>query len=161
MSFVRLLSLSALLMLLSCQPGKKAPASDPPNAAAGISSADVEALKISQLCAESAQKFWLNWQQLQRRMGSSVGATDSYTSHYNREQKKCLVDVTGFYAYPDGGSLTSENIFDAVEQAGIASRHTVSGNPRAKDHTDILDADSKPVPNTPENNKWFEDLMKK
>jgi hypothetical protein len=121
-----------------------------------IQPADVEALKVSRLCADSAAKFWAGWQR-QRR---AAGLDDSYTSHYSRERKQCLVEASGIYKYPEGGFLTSVFVFDSVEGASVASRFEVSGNPRAKDHVDIMGDEGKGIPDTPDNEASFDNLMK-
>jgi hypothetical protein len=122
-----------------------------------IQAADVEALKVSRLCADSAAKFWAGWQ----REARAAGLDDSYTNHYNRERKQCLVQALGIHKYPEGGFLTSIFVFDAIEKTSVGSRFAVSGNPRAKDHVNLMGDVGNEIPDTPENETWFDNLMKK
>jgi hypothetical protein len=101
-------------------------------------------------------KFFKDWQQ----SNTSAKESADYTSHYNRERNQCLIEVGTLHLYPQGGTLNRDEIYDAVERTLIVHRSEVSGVPNVKFHIDLA-SDSGFLPDTPEEEEWIHDLMKK
>src|ERR1035438_6888599 len=77
-----------------------------------------EELKYSQFCAEAAGKFWNrhDWKDEQEFQ------VTSYTSHYNKNLNKCLVDVHGVLHLPKGKVSESDHVYDALEDTVLGGR---------------------------------------
>jgi hypothetical protein len=77
--------------------------------------ADLAALKLSEACAEEAEKYW------QRGgFGSNGPTTVTYTSHYNTRTKKCYVSLQVFSTMPNGARSILEKIDDPIERVNVA-----------------------------------------
>lgn len=100
--------------------------------------------------------------------GAPSGAThasesfiSSYTSHYNRELKRCLISIkfVTLYDKPELANITMEEVFDTIEQVQLASLHV-------RDQSTMLLRGTESgtlnlIPATPESIAWFRGLMTK
>ena len=68
----------------------------------------MEELKYSRFCTETAEKFWSrhDWKDEQ-----DFHQVTSYTSHYNKNLNKCLVDVHGVQLLK-GKVLESDHVYE-------------------------------------------------
>lgn len=78
----------------------------------------MDELKYSKFCTEAAEKFWTRHDWKDRH---DVGEIASYTSHYNKRLKKCLVDVHAA-TLVKGKVLESDHVYDALENTVVAGR---------------------------------------
>lgn len=78
----------------------------------------MEELKYSQFCTQAAEKFWNrhDWKDRQ-----DLREMVSYTSHYNKNLNKCLVDVHGVYLL-EGKVSESDHVYDALEDSVLGGR---------------------------------------
>ena len=79
---------------------------------------------------------------------------DEYTSHYNRERKQCLVEVSLLRNH----QVFYRAVYDAVEHRGVAERFEADANTKLPV---TLLVDNRRIPDTLANEQRFEDLMKK
>jgi glutaredoxin 2 len=80
----------------------------------------MEELKYSQLCTQAAEKFWNrhDWKD-QQDLHESV----RYTSHYNKNLNKCLVDVHGIELLSGEKKVSvSDHVYDALEDTILGGR---------------------------------------
>lgn len=83
----------------------------------------------------------------------------NYQSHYNTQQKRCLV-LTERVTLTSIGSIQYQEVFDAFEGGEPLAILNVRRPNRAPEAFDLLRANAK-IPSTPENLEWFRGLMSK
>jgi hypothetical protein len=124
--------------------------------------AEVLALKLSQACSTAAETFW-NRNGYDHPGTPANGTTETwdYRSHYNTEQKRCLVRVERVAQLPSGPSIRSEEVFDAIEDGEpLASLSVTRFAPDVESRWDLLKANMA-IPSTSENLDWYWGLMSK
>jgi hypothetical protein len=124
--------------------------------------AEVQTLQLSQMCSSGADAFWRrNGYDHQSTPAKGTNETWGYQSHYNSEQKRCFVLVELVTQLPSGGSIQSQEIFDAIEGGQpLAMLHVNKLVETAASRTDLLKANAA-IPATAENLDWFRGLMSK
>src|SRR5262245_10217220 len=110
---IRVVALAVMVLCSACS----APAPGAAEAQAGTdASTDLAALKLSEACADAAEKFWRR-RDYDKPTPPAPGIVEnwSYTSHYNTRTKKCYVTTQLFTHLPSGAQSTLEDTSDAAE----------------------------------------------
>jgi hypothetical protein len=113
---------------------------------------DVEQLasfRLDQACADQAVKFWA-------RVGfdkQEAHVIRSYTTHMNRSEQRCLIDVHEFMTLKETGVVNTQTVFDATE--GVEIAHAI----RDRDGYRIAKGNDSEIMATPALGAWFDGLM--
>lgn len=80
----------------------------------------MDELKHSQFCTEAAGRFWSRHDWKDDR---DLHQVTSYTSHYNKNLNRCLVDVHGVLQLESRGEVSeSDHVYDALENSVLGGR---------------------------------------
>jgi glutaredoxin 2 len=119
----------------------------------------MEELKYSQFCTEAAEKFWSRHEWKDQHDLTQI---TSYTSHYNKNLAKCLVDVHGVLTL-NGKVVESDHVYDALEDTVLCGRLLVrKAVPDGEIESVVLIKDGRPVRDKQEAAlfvPWFQSLM--
>jgi len=119
--------------------------------------------RLSHECSQAAVRYWNR--SGYRKVTSPELLGYGYTSHYSREMQRCLIRVDSGMWAEHGEMGRTEIIYDAVEGVKIASRSftTIDVFSQPKRGVTIENSlrDKLELPDTPENHKWFDQLMQK
>lgn len=145
----------ASVVSLGAQTAQRCP--DPPMSTTAATHA-LNAMKVSQARADAAQKSWKSGGYEKPPANDTLWA---YSSHYNRELKRCLILVTS--SKVEGRTITDSGyVFDAIEQLELGSLWTKHNLDTRERTTDLVKFDGsvlRRVPDTPENLDWYRNLM--
>lgn len=123
-------------------------------------SADLAALKLSEACADAADKYWhvAGFDVRASKPGQSMGMSN----HYNTRTKKCYMSVQVVSQLANGTTLMMESVMDPVDRVTVASLQ-MSARAGDKLKPDILgfavDGDLKDETISPESLARFHRLM--
>ena len=110
--FARFAAVLILLSGLAFSPTDSLAASPQWTAVKQDPEAEMIALRLAEQCAASADRFW---QRYGYDRPSAKTESWSYSSHYNREQKRCFVAVRLRTTLPSGAVNSMTDIHDAVD----------------------------------------------
>lgn len=110
----------SLVLLVVCAACKAQPQSGEARQNADAISAELASLKLSETCADAAEKFWRRGRYEQIQGVSGYTDSWSYMSHYNTRAKKCYIAVNLYMVNANGDQQKSEQIFDAIDGLPIA-----------------------------------------
>lgn len=162
------LTLAALIVAVGCGSGgqaKSAVAESSPSTPGGE-----ESLRTSEVCSVAADRFWNSRTTMPFRSLRMLIHADQfdYTSHYNRDLKRCFV-LVWTWAIENTSRTDWQTVFDSLEATEIASM--VSKTNTTSGAIDVFKLEQghlveggmphKVLQPTADNVAWFRDLMMK
>lgn len=123
------------------------------------SEAALVAMKVSQACAEAADRTFRAAGYDKHSNEPGVSTIHTHSSHYNRELRRCLILVQSTTVTAQRSMISQmEEVFDAIERAQLGSLYT-KGETRML--VKLEDGVLKSIPASAANLAWFRNLMLK